>query len=648
MSNCPERGTYGQSVPDVFSKPVQTQQETGAVHVYGAPVQSTFSAPVNFEVAPPASVPEPEIPPAPVVPPAPVAPPVSAEPPVPAVPSAPAAPPVPAAPSAPVVAEPVQEQGAYVPPQPAAPVAVQQQPKKSSGGSSVFASKKLLMLGGIGLAVILIVVLLISGLGGKKQDPAGEIEAAVPTAAPELEQTAPATEPTQPVVEMPEYDYSWWSGEWYGWWVLYSGDGKYEELEDQAWDVCARITVDGETGHIQLWNSNGSADALMADAEVSFGAGLTENGAFVSESGTFMDAELKHADWLVDAGVGYVKDFDHMICIDGEYIDPSDEDNSYDYYIFLRPWGMDWEDVRTADNSENLYNNMMPLLYDSWYVSLMDGAMPDSFGDTAAAGTASYEWEDFAISVVGAEQFTDSEGDEAIRIYYDFTNLSDEPESSYSLMSMLVTQDDYEQVYTFADYEDDVPEYGNDSLKIRPGVTIRCIAEYSMKPSGGPVVVKFWDYWDEEHELVVQFDPQNLPGSPGDWEIAPIVDPPWVLELPDRGSYDDYDISIDAAEIVDGYEGEVVRIYYTFTNNGDEAVNFWSTVYPVAYQDGVELNYGYAEEDVAEDENDTVDVQPGESIVVTTIYEIRSYNPVEIELEDFWTGERIGVMFYWE
>lgn len=48
--------------------------------------------------------------------------------------------------------------------------------------------------------------------------------------------------------------------------------------------------------------------------------------------------------------------------------DPSDPDSGFNYYIILRPWGMDWEDVRIADNSDNLYTDMMPLAYDDWYL----------------------------------------------------------------------------------------------------------------------------------------------------------------------------------------------------------------------------------------------------------------------------------------
>ena len=58
-----------------------------------------------------------------------------------------------------------------------------------------------------------------------------------------------------------------------------------------------------------------------------------------------------------------------MIEIYGTY---EDEDGSFDYAIYLRPWGMDWEDVREAEPE------MMPYYYDDWYVGVMDDVMPES------------------------------------------------------------------------------------------------------------------------------------------------------------------------------------------------------------------------------------------------------------------------------
>ena len=50
----------------------------------------------------------------------------------------------------------------------------------------------------------------------------------------------------------------------------------------------------------------------------------------------------------------------------------------------MRPWGVDWSDVRTGDVSGCWYEDMMPPGYDSWYARLLaqgTAQMPDSFGE---------------------------------------------------------------------------------------------------------------------------------------------------------------------------------------------------------------------------------------------------------------------------
>ena len=101
----------------------------------------------------------------------------------------------------------------------------------------------------------------------------------------------------------------------------------------------------------------------------------------MSDSGSFFNAPIEHADWIIDPGASVVSAFDQMICIDGTWVDPEDENNWIRYYIFLRPWGMDWEDVRTGDTSDMLYEDMMPMGYDDWYLPLIEAGeeMPNSF-----------------------------------------------------------------------------------------------------------------------------------------------------------------------------------------------------------------------------------------------------------------------------
>ena len=74
-------------------------------------------------------------------------------------------------------------------------------------------------------------------------------------------------------------------------------------------------------------------------------------------------------DWMADPGASDVSDFDHMIAIEGgEY---EDENGGFKYTIYLRPWGMDWSDVKAKDDW------YMPANYDSWYVGIKDKKMPE-------------------------------------------------------------------------------------------------------------------------------------------------------------------------------------------------------------------------------------------------------------------------------
>lgn len=190
---------------------------------------------------------------------------------------------------------------------------------------------------------------------------------------------APAEEPAASAAN----PYEWWEGDWYGWWVVWEGHGDWEELTNDFWDTYARITVnDDGTGYVCLWDTDASADDPIAEVEVSFVSGTTSAGTLVAEEGYFYNDDMEYGDWYVDPGTCEMSEYDHMIAIYGTYVDPRDTSDVVEYYIILRPWGMDWEDVRTGDNSENIYSDMMPAYYDDWYLPLLEMGItraPDSY-----------------------------------------------------------------------------------------------------------------------------------------------------------------------------------------------------------------------------------------------------------------------------
>ena len=259
---------------------------------------------------------------------------------------------------------------------------------------------------------------------------------------------------------------------------------------------------------------------------------------------------------------------------------------------------------------------------------------------------------DYHVEVVAAEPFLDSDGKDAVRFYYDFTNNSDKVVASGWELNFAAEEDGYELVTTYASYEDDVPEYGNDSLAVQPGVTIRSIREYSFRPDGSEITFTVSDY--DSDELVATFDPKSLPGRPGDW--TPEINPEpgfFTGDISDDGSSEYAHVYIDRAQRVSeaswSGDGKVIRVYFDYTNLEEEESYFTSNCTVRAYQDGIELKYGSPAEDEDSDDYDYTDIAPGESISVSRCWLLRSDSPVEIAVTDWWSDEIIcGCTFTFE
>ena len=185
-------------------------------------------------------------------------------------------------------------------------------------------------------------------------------------------ETAADTEPGAALPDATTGDalLDWWNGAWYGWWKMTGCSGSYESMEGQWWDVCGEIAIGADyTGSVTLWDEDYTRANPMALASVSLNeAGTGEHGTVMSEGGWFTDTALAHADWIVDPGL---LDYDDLIWIDGDY---ENGDNAFHYDIYLRPWGLYWEDM-----DESGY----PYRYTDWYLPLIDAgkSMPDAIGE---------------------------------------------------------------------------------------------------------------------------------------------------------------------------------------------------------------------------------------------------------------------------
>lgn len=161
----------------------------------------------------------------------------------------------------------------------------------------------------------------------------------------------------------------YWSGDWYGWWIMTDGTGEYAKFGDCIWDACARIEVDKTvmTGYMTLWDDEGSTENLIAGIELGFAnPDDSEFGVMFCNGGQFLSDTLEPDAWYVNPDqINYENIFDFR----GEY---EDEYGTFSYRVLLRPWGTVWDDL-----GEEYY----PFYYEDWYLPLIEAGedMPDSF-----------------------------------------------------------------------------------------------------------------------------------------------------------------------------------------------------------------------------------------------------------------------------
>lgn len=185
----------------------------------------------------------------------------------------------------------------------------------------------------------------------------------------------------EPPVVTPTINYQWWEGDWYGWWIMNNTAGEYSDLEDMCWDTCARIELDGNgVGTMDLWDVDNEPGKYFALVDVEIVEGASDVGSLITTGGGMYERDIAYGEWVSDPATGLSTYYENFVVIEGYYADPSDSSSHFDYYIILRPWGTDWEDVRNdAENPNMPYTDMMPPEYDSWYLEHVNGAMPDSF-----------------------------------------------------------------------------------------------------------------------------------------------------------------------------------------------------------------------------------------------------------------------------
>ena len=255
--------------------------------------------------------------------------------------------------------------------------------------------------------------------------------------------------------------------------------------------------------------------------------------------------------------------------------------------------------------------------------------------DDAPKAIATINWDKAKANFVGAELY-DYDGDSVLRLYYDYTNLSDVPDSVFNVLRMELTQNGEELEYTETQAEEVEHLYGNDILSIHPNVTIRAFAEYYLEDESA-VSVKIYDYYEEEDPVEFELDLAKLPGKPDkEFEIKKIADPSRTDGKESSGTYEgDLEISIDEPEFFEQDGEKAVRVNFTFTNNSEEADNMQFLAYLAVYQDGIQLKEINPEDKKESDVNYYTDTEVGATVNTSICFALRTDSPIEVELYEF-------------
>lgn len=278
-----------------------------------------------------------------------------------------------------------------------------------------------------------------------------------------------------------------------------------------------------------------------------------------------------------------------------------------------------------------------------WTLLLLAALLWTMSGCTGAQGrlgrgeTVAADLGDYHVEVVGVEAFSDTKGQPSMRVYYGFTNNSDEAVSG-SEIDVSARECGIKLGTTYASYEDDAAEYGNQWLSVYPGVTIRCVEEFNYIPWFGTVAVTLEDWWSGD-SLTVTFKANELPGAPAEaYSIEQLDDPHYTEGWDTEGRYlDGYfrmlDYEVVPAESYSDYD-RVIRFRFEYSNCAQVADRASANAYFRAYQDGVELPTDYAAIAIDEERMFRTNIEPGETAVCAVSFALRSDSPVELVLDE--------------
>lgn len=248
---------------------------------------------------------------------------------------------------------------------------------------------------------------------------------------------------------------------------------------------------------------------------------------------------------------------------------------------------------------------------------------PTETPEPAKTELGSGSFESFSASFVGAEKFTAADGGDALRVYFDFTNRSEESVSAIELLLYSAVQDG--KTLNWAESAEPLEEDGNLSLRLQPGHKIRCVLQYALV-SNSTVAVSLED--SQNHSVSALLPLDQLPGAPEPLESEQTQTQTQETTLPQECTLSGvYPVAITGGELEDTDAGRTVTVAIDFTNpSNPESAFVWDWMRLYVYQDGVELTLLDPEQDAF------AKAAYGETVTCRSTYALRSDSPVLVEL----------------
>ena len=245
----------------------------------------------------------------------------------------------------------------------------------------------------------------------------------------------------------------------------------------------------------------------------------------------------------------------------------------------------------------------------------------------------------FDITIAGAE-LTEREGEPMLRVFYDYTNTSDEILCAlFGIQTQRTATQKGEELDGNIHRLDDVEEYEYYSAYSMQGVIVRAAENFTLLDTSSPVTLLLEDRQSSE-ELTVEFDLANLPKPGPAPELVPIKEVDIESMEGYAGTESDFQLvhmgawihlKIVESEIVEKDGKTVARVVLEFTALEAEKEDFlkpFQNMGSIFFQDGLTLESAYSLPKREGVVPSVTEVGIGETVLIEETILLRSDSPV--------------------